>query len=224
MFAGIEEIDKKEEDEFKIQFEDFAAPFSQLLEEENEIRRRNAPDFNIFSFLNFERDELFHSNFLSYLFDPRKSHEQGFLFLRTFFDTIKNSKDKPQVPDFDLTKGIWFIHREYSFNQGRFDIVLRNNDLSALYVIENKVDAPDQHRQLERYGDYLRLSKNKYFNQGLFFLTKEGDSSFTSNNSTYYRISYHSDIKNWLITALPQIEAETVRGTVRQYINLIEWI
>ncbi|PYS82631.1 MAG: hypothetical protein DMF70_07785 [Acidobacteria bacterium] len=53
--------------------------------------KRCAP-FNVFRALRLETHEIRHSNFLSWLFDPRESHAQGDLFLSTFVDAIDDAK------------------------------------------------------------------------------------------------------------------------------------
>jgi hypothetical protein len=185
--------------------------------------RKSAPGFNIFDFFGDQRKELFHSHFLAYLFDPKESHGQGHLFLETFFETLPCYFPDPKLSAELIRQGTWIVEREVITRFGRLDIVLRNPQIGALFVIENKVDAGEQSEQLARYGDYLAQTQLKKDNpnQGLIFLTIDGHQALTGANTPHCQISYRQVIHKWLDDVLPRVEALTVRETVRQYQALV---
>jgi len=222
MFERFEELKQKQAEQFTIQFTNFIPRFLEAQKEAEIMGRKNAPDFNIFRFLKYERQEEFHSRFISYMLNPRESHGQGHLFMEIFFENLRSKNTNLLLPEANINKGIWLVRREVFSRFGNLDIVLQNKMLGAMYVIENKVDANEQPGQIERYGGYLKKYAKDYKIQGLLFLTVSGYPAETAAKTAYYRISYQKDIKDWLKMALPMIEAKTVRETVRQYLALIQ--
>jgi hypothetical protein len=227
MFERFAALKQSQAQQFLLQLTNFIPRFSEAQKEAESKGRKNAPDFNIFRFLNYERQEEFHSRFIGYLLNPRENHEQGHLFLEEFLETLRNKKLKCKntylpLPEADINKGTWLVQLEVFSRDGILDIVLRNKALGTMYVIENKVDANEQADQIDRYGGYLKKYKKDYPIQGLLFLTISGYSAKTARKTTYYKMSYQNDIRDWLMMALPLVEAKTVRETVRQYLLLLQ--
>ena len=212
--------------------ENFTAAFSAFKSRYEEAREAAeitsgelAPGFNIFKLLEKERIEKVHSDFIAYLLNPYEHyryHSQGHLFLQTFFQMLQDKYPDLPLPEVPLDHGSWLLERDTGTTENRPDIILRNPSLKALYLIENKVDAREQPRQIARYADYLARQAKVYPNQGLFFLTPNGRPATTDEGRPYYRISYHDDIRSWLKRALPEVKAPTVCETVQQYLNLIQ--
>jgi hypothetical protein len=98
--------------------------------------------FNIFTILRQEDDEVhLHSRFLAELLDPHGDHCQDCDLLEAFLHQVG-------VGRFQL-KNV-SVRREYR------DIdILVTNDKQAI-IIENKIYAQDQERQLERYYNAIR--------------------------------------------------------------------
>ena len=104
---------------------------------------------------------------------------------------------------------------------GNLDIVIASPTLGYLVVIENKVDAGEQYRQLARYAAWLDEQREDYPSQALIYLTPTGADARTSNDNQYFRLSYREDIASWLDSIAGEIVAPTVRETVRQYQKLV---
>ena len=110
--------------------------------------------FNVFSILQLENNELFHSAFLSELLCPNGKHLMSDFFLEQFIiqisenETIKNKLSETQ---FD-TKSAQVITEKVIAN-GRIDIFLVDKNDKKI-IIENKLNADDQENQIERYFDY----------------------------------------------------------------------
>jgi hypothetical protein len=217
--------EQAEAEQFKARFNAFKPRYEEAREAAELATRQFAPGFNIFHFLEVQRREKFHSDFIAYLLNPRSSHGQGHLFLQTFFQSLKPVKPALHLPDVPLNHGNWLVQREVPTStddgNGYMDIVLRNPPLKALYVIENKVDADEQPGQIACYADYLKRQENEYPNQGLLFLTLDGHDALSAEGKPHHTIAYHSHICAWLELALPKVEAATVRETVQQYLDLI---
>ena len=168
--------------------------------------------FNIFSvlFKDKETDEVnLHSRFLHALLDYRKPGSE----------TRENLKDFLQhvgVEDFELCNVK--VERERYY----IDILI-TNDKQAV-VIENKIGAKDQDKQLWRY--YNTLQEQHYLDSDihLLYLTLEGH--HPSENSAcglpYKTISYKDDLSPWLERCQKRAYDESaLRGSVTQYLQLV---
>ncbi len=189
---------------------------------QQEEKRKRGEDFNIFSVLGLSTSEVrLHSAFLAVLLNPNGNHGLRDKFLRCFLETIV----KRVEPHFELESGTAIANSEYCIGQitedytegGRIDILIKDKNNHAI-VIENKIYAGEQEKQLIRYQNYA--IKNS-INFVLLYLTldrKQASEFSTDNQVSYKCISYKDDIIPWLqkcigIAALyPQ-----VREIVAQY-------
>lgn len=114
--------------------------------------------FNIFDALGVRRQELRHSDFLSYLLDPSRPHGLGDSFLRDF---LLNAISDAEIDLPDVFHGVPL--RLESLNDVRvtrerhnIDILLEMED-RWLVAIENKIGAKEHGNQLQRYESRLKL-------------------------------------------------------------------
>jgi hypothetical protein len=206
------------------QFASFQNGFLRLKEDYKDYKEKReivslkvAPEYNIFKLLGVNRDEVKNTAFLANLLNPDGSHGQGLLFLKSFLEYgIENKPDLPALPS-DFNQGRWFVTTEKDIGVGRFDIFITNWDLRYMYVIENKIDASEQNRQLERYGEWMEKYKMECPMQALIFLTISGHEAVSSRGHKIPCFSYHDDIKAWLESIIPSIQAPAVREVVIQY-------
>ena len=191
----------------------------------NELAAVTGEDFNIFSILRVETDEVrTHTAFLTDLLNPQGSHRQGAAFLKLFLalDALKNSEsDGYRNPE------MFQVSQEAFTDQGRIDILLEKND--ACIVIENKIYAADQTAQLERYHRY---ALNKGYSEGqikLVYLTLDGSSPSKQSRGNLPEervicLSYSEDIINWLEECMKLQEVQRIspiREILFQYRNLL---
>ena len=201
-----------------------------------DIAKITGENFNIFNVLGLSTREVrTHSAFIAELLNPNGSHGQGDIFLELFikllkdkFHSDKEEKDKTKIV---FVKENAKVIVEESIGKiagdkgGRIDIVLKN--MSHQIVIENKIYAGDQKKQLVRYD-------NKYPNALLLYLTlfekeasdestkKEGGSKLVINKD-YFNITYKEDVKNWLEQCKEKaVNQPLLRETITQYINLVK--
>ena len=186
--------------------------------------------FNVFKVLRLSRSEVkLHSAFLAELLNPKGEHGMGDAPLKAFLDTVCG-KDGFVFDTGSATvrveKSIGRIDENYDTG-GQIDILVQSGDKAI--IIENKIDAQDQYKQLVRYDNYARTFKGGYL---LLYLTltgtKASDSSTVSNdkellpNKDYYLISYKHHIASWLGQCVSLSTGKPlVRETVQQYLNLI---
>lgn len=132
---------------------------SALLDDPNFQRLVNSGNrFNVFEALGVRRQELRHSDFLSYLLDPSRPHGLGDEFLRDFLISALEEQLNP-----DIFSGINIrlenlnearVYREKYF----IDIVI---ELPGKWVvlIENKIGAGERKNQLD---DYKKVAREKF--------------------------------------------------------------
>ena len=191
-----------------------------MLENHKKIDRVTGGAFNVFSILKVERQELkTHSNFLFELLNPKGSHAQGDIYLNKFVQEVL------KLDNFACEKAV--VEQERSIgNLGRIDLVIEN--LESLILIEIKIDAGDQKDQLQRYEAYGK-TRNKELH--LFYLTLHGKEASKKSDPektvSYKRISFESDIKNWIeecirLDRTPHLSG--IREILLQYLRVVEKI
>lgn len=188
---------------------------------------RRGENFNIFNVLGVTSDETrTHSAFIAELLDPNGSHGLGNQFLQSFVDTIDCLKSW----NFDTKSAK--VHKELSIGGknedcsegGRIDIAVESNGKAI--IIENKIYAGDQEKQLVRYYNYG--TKNYSNGIRLLYLTLNGDDASEYSheklvvNEDYYAIAYNHEISDWLQRCIEfSARHPLVRKTLIQYQNLI---
>lgn len=175
------------------------------------------PQFNLFSVLRSESDEVrLHSRFLGEILNPAGTHNHRDKFLRLFLEQFKIEMADPA--------------------QAKVQIEYRNIDIliccgNQAIIIENKIYASDQDKQLTRY--YEIMKSEGYDNIELIYLTLDGRSPSDQSiegidddfiNSDQYRcLSYKDDIHDWLDGCLAlTIREPALRESILQYINIID--
>ena len=215
--------------EYHDQYHTIFKGLSAQLHEIRQQEERVAPSFNIFNIIKMGSYEaITHTPFLAHLLDPRGSHAQGDLFYNIFLDHLPT----PRKVQFRTSSIL--VSPEHWTNDGYIDIFIRSQDPQKPFciVLENKIDASDQPKQMSRYYEYalqIMGDKGKIL---LVYLTKFGkDLSPDSMGSgvqedlrkidCLHSVTYNGFISSFLKDAIPQIKAPTVRHTVEQYLQLI---
>ena len=178
------------------------------LYERHEAGRRET--FNVFSVLRSEHDEVnLHSRFLAALLDYRKSHDGPRENLADFLRSV-------DVRDFEQN------HATVERESGNIDILIRDRASKQAVVIENKIWAGDQPRQLQRYAEQLK--EEGHDAPHLLYLTLDGrdPSEDSAGDLKYDCISYKEHISRWLGRCQKRAYDEpALRESVAQYARLI---
>jgi len=171
--------------------------------------------FNIFDILHVGHYEVrTHSPILAEFLNPLGSHGQGAVFLKSFLKEVLN------IPDTDFDAESARVSTEVSIGSlGRMDIEIADCKHRRI-VIENKIYAGLQEKQLERYHEYDTKAM-------LLYLTLNKDSppdgAEKSVGSNLRLVSYRSDIVRWLECCRKEAtNTPGVRETITQYIHLIK--
>jgi PD-(D/E)XK nuclease superfamily len=209
----------------------------------DDIAEITGENFNIFRILKMERREVkTHSAFLAELLNPRGSHGQKDVFLKLFIEEVFQDSNEQNNIRSEITYADKFKKSNYekvsfteSFaeynigltsedmeNGGQIDILI--NSEKHKIIIENKIDAIEQPKQLVRYYNYAP-------NEPLFYLTLDGKKpeeivgdKITLNHGTHFKcISYETHILNWLEKCREKaVNHSLLRESLTQYINLIK--
>ena len=171
-----------------------------------------------------------HSAFLAALLNPNGSHGMGDSFLNLFLNEINFNDLDTKTSFIEIEKNAGFISKEYE-NGGRIDILIQDCKGRAI-IIENKIYAGDQYKQLYRYYQY---GKNNYTDFKLIYLNLYGNNPSDGSTKGYettlelgkdfHVISYRDTITKWLSNCINKneiIEKPTVKETIEQYIKLIK--
>lgn len=182
-------------------------------------------NFNIFTLLDREADEVkCHSKFLSELLSPKGTHGLGSQFLDLFlkeFNEIAPFNVSSQKATVELEKSApWENHG------GRIDIRIETED--SILLVENKIYAEDQYKQLERYYLYTKKFNPKNKNIILVYLTLEGDDPTDTSigeapKELLVNISYKEFIRDFLERCISSCgDHPVIQQTIVQYSNLIK--
>lgn len=207
-----------------------------------EIERITGEKFNVFSILGLSSDELAHSKFIANLLNSKGTHGQGDIYLKLFIECMKEkfltqAQENPilipkdsniHVLDlFETEKAICITEKHAGKVKlkedegGRIDIYLESSTNEI--IIENKVYAGDQYKQLKRYNNFAP-------NAPIFYLSRlDSDKvSLASKKDLiegvhFFSISYETDILNWIDKCVERSASiPFVRETLRQYSHLIK--
>ena len=197
----------------------------QALQEE---RHRKGENYNLFRILSIERYELKHSALIANLLDPKGSHGCGDTFLRAFFEIALKGTAYPfesSTPQHSYTE--YYTGPIVGDTGGRIDILVKSSHYGL--IIENKIYAGDQDKQLTRYDNY---GKETFGADGylLVYLTlygcdasKESTATKSAEEVGYLRLSYAEDILRWLEQCVRLADNKPlVRESLNQYIRTIK--
>ena len=197
----------------------------QALQEE---RHRKGENYNLFSILNIERYELKHSALIANLLDPKGSHGCGDAFLKAFFEIALKERAYPFEDCTHLHSYTEYYTGPIAGDTGgRIDILVTSSDYGL--IIENKIYAGDQDKQLTRYDNYGKeiFGADGYL---LVYLTlygcdasKESTATKSAEEVAYLRLSYAEDILRWLGQCVRLADNKPlVRESLNQYIRTIK--
>lgn len=208
------------------QFLDKLRNIAEEAEAEKEQLKKTGNLFNIFSALNIQRKENFHSCFIASLLDPYGEHGMGKLFLESF---VKRYEDMVNLDYKSVTVETEYYISKFTKNKergGRIDILIKDAPKHAI-IIENKIDAIDQPRQLIRYDNFGKDNKLDY---KIIYLSLDlheasPNSRGKKDKVDYILYSYKDDIIPWLEECLYQIPSNSkLKNVILQYIDIIKSI
>ncbi len=184
--------------------------------------------FNIFSILRKYDDEVgLHSKFLAELLNPHASHSIP-AFQRLFIEkTINPAIDAQEWQREFLDSNVLYNCQTEVLIEGfgRIDIILKSSD--NIIVIENKIHATDQQKQLQRYFEACKNMGYASGNIYILYLNKYGDPVSAYGRGKledidFVQISYKEDVVNWLDACIAEAKPYPhIEQTLLQYRRLV---
>ena len=184
----------------------------QLYERHGQSARSRKP-FNIFTTLRKSSDEVnLHSRFLHALLDQQESEHNRRSNLEDFLANVAHIKCFPV----DGAN----VHREFH----NIDLLIENVQQKRAVVIENKIWARDQERQLQNYNE--TLLERGYPQDGIdhVYLTPFGDSPSEQSvgDLNCKEVSYRDDLPPWLERCKKRaFDDPALRESINQYLDLV---
>ena len=166
--------------------------------------------FNVFTVLRSAHDEVnLHSRFLTALLDYRQPPEGQRENLKDFLD------------EFSID-GIDHNEAKVEREADNIDILIRDRGTMRAVVIENKIWAADQDRQLQRYKEQMEDAGYEVLR--ILYLTpdRRDASEESAGELDYQRVSYKEDLLPWLKRCQQRAcDEPPLRESVAQYLRLI---
>jgi len=145
-------------------------------------------DFNIFTALNIVNNELRHSNFLSWLLNPKESHSIGDYFLKSLIKRLSYKfSGNAAIPSIFDIDGWSFEDAEVMREWRNIDILIKSDANNFIWIIENKVYSKEHSNQLARYKDIVQKEYPDYKYKVFTYLTIEGEDA---SDDDYISLSY----------------------------------
>ena len=194
-------------------------------------KQRGLNDFNIITIiLNYHDEVRVHSRMIGELLDINGKHFQKTLFLDKFINRIG-------IDNYDTKKS------ELHLEQKHIDLYL--TDGVNHIIIENKIWADDQEKQIKRYIDiikeenkdidknnlytvYLSLDRNEPTKYSLDTYKIENNYVVNSDNipiSKFININYKDKILDWLEDCKYEVQNITnLNESIKQYIDVVKMV
>lgn len=186
--------------------------------------------YNVFSIMRVESDEVHtHSAIIADLLNPKGFHGNGDIYLNLFLQEVPVLRDwgfdtVNAVAGYEQTFG---SNKKKSVDRGRIDILIKSGDKAI--IIENKIYAEDQKKQLYRYKRFAESHRGEVhdFDYRILYLTLGGKAASSRSlykmaSNDYIKISYCGTINKWLEKCIEvTIDKPLVHETLVQYHSLI---
>ena len=167
---------------------------------------------NLFEILRIPRNEIRHSNFLSWLLDPKGSHGLGDIFLTRFVRKIFYSDKVMEVDQIEVSN-LDFSNAEVKREWQKIDVLIAFDDV--VVCVENKVGSREHSNQLSRYKTIV---EQEYPNRrhAFVYLTPEGDES-EEESEIYVELSWGEIVD--ILDRIVSVYSESIVGAVRTYMQ-----
>jgi len=178
-------------------------------------------DFNPFAAMGWVRQEVRHSAFLRWLFDPSETHGLGSYALRVFLKKVarrvgEDGDCRPTV--FDINR-FAFSNAQVQAEWESIDLLVTDEESRILLLIENKIDSGEHSKQLQRYR---KLVEERFpdYKKIFVFLTIEGSQP---TDEAYIPISYEVIVESIgaLLERCKNQLAEDVAVFMEHYLEML---
>ncbi len=226
-------------DERLVDYEKLINNFKPFLLEIKEEKKNNAFSYNIFSVLKIEFYEAkVHTPFLANLLDIGGSHCQGDLFYKSFIKQVAPQNKMDLFLSYDPDYLSCILEQRFNNSQPDILIIHKPTDENKRFaiIVENKINAGDQPKQLERYyNDVLKGTEYNFTDEQILIIyltpnpTEPTETSILEEekkrliaDNVLICVSYVDDIKDWLLETKKEIKATRLTNILEHYIDLIK--
>ena len=193
---------------------------------QSQLDQRLATGFNVFQLIEPDENKL--SDILADLLNPKGTHGQGDLFLRLLLERLELAADPQLVREATVQREALMPGAQN--DQRRMDVFVK---AGLLLAIENKVDSPEQPKQIRDYLDYLegRDSPGSPRLNTVIYLTPNGRCPESLGHSELRRYqdsrglrcwSYQDHLLRWVQDCRRECEAQRIRDFLLDFIGYIE--
>ena len=203
-----------------MELNDLKSKYDKLLKDEDfdklDLGLKNP---NIFQILRISKNEIRHSNFLSWLLDPNQSHKLGDIFLKRFLREVFSSDKFGEIDQVDV-EGMDLSRVEIQREWKNIDILIKLD--TVVVCVENKVLSREHSDQLKRYKEIIEDQFPEH-HQTFVFLTPDGNTS-EDESDTYEPISYEFIVESLdrIITVYGESMNDQVKNYIKDYITIIK--
>jgi len=203
-----------------MELNDLKSKYDKLLKDEDfdklDLGLKNP---NIFQILRISKNEIRHSNFLSWLLDPNQSHKLGDIFLKRFLREVFSSDKFGEIDQVDV-EGMDLSRVEIQREWKNIDILIKLD--TVVVCVENKVLSREHSDQLKRYKEIIEDQFPEH-HQTFVFLTPDGNTS-EDESDTYEPISYDFIVESLdrIITVYGESMNDQVKNYIKDYITIIK--
>ena len=192
-----------------------------IVEEYRSKREQIGLNYNVFTLMDIERREEETHEYMIYSILNYRNSDRRKEFIEQFLISMGIPKS--------FLREQWTVEREYyTEKHGRLDLFFKpSGHGKKCVVVELKVDAEDQPRQLKRYEDYVRVCR--YQDYRIIYLTLDGrDPEEQSYEGMVHpewlmRKSFGVDVLNWLEGCIEICQDKNVdAGFMQQYWILLK--
>lgn len=200
-----------------------------IQEREKELSILRGEHFNVFRILGMEADEAgLHTKFLFELLNPEGTHGKG----KVFFDAFLLLLSETLMGEIKIPGYSRIVEKKSEKYIGQVDFETEDGGGIDLYfetdsfclVIENKIYAKLQKKQLERYHSFICNKKEKI--PILLLLTPSGYREYfgkLNEGKDFFQITYEDFVLKWLNVCHQEAsDSPILRETIKQYIIVIK--
>jgi len=193
-------------------YEKFFEDFRKIVKKVESDKEKGKNDYNPLTVIRNPHEEVgLHSRFIASLLDPQGLHYQKSRFLKLFLEAI-------DLKGFEFDADTAWVRREHN----NIDIYITDGEKHI--IIENKVYAREQDRQIERYIKTIRSENSDVKGENIYVLYLSLDKKDPSPWSTgiytikdnkleadgysvsYKAIKYGGEIRAWIESSKKDIE------------------
>lgn len=169
--------------------------------------------FNIFDAIGATHRELWHSDFLAFLLNPKQNHGLGDEFTKQL---LRHAI--PELSEIDSLEDV-LVRREYRYT----DILIEDAQQEISVIIENKIWSPEAPGQLAWYWQTIAAEHPGWSTYGVF-LTPRGQRPISEDDKKRYRSISYREVKDILndILEIKSGHIDTdVALTIRHYTDML---